>query len=482
MTDPPMRRPEPSPSGELSFDRFATSVLLVVATALAACSQVQPDFWWLLRAGKDIWHTGRVPLVDHYSYTAAGRDWPNHEWLWEATAYGLHHVGGMPLVALATAAVVCLTLRVILGLTAATGYVVPLVLAATIPLLSVSWTTRPQVTSLLLFAVTMLLLGRERHWLVPPLFLVWANLHAQVVMGGVLLATATGISALRWLRLRTEEERARTMRLALVTVVSAAATLVNPLGPGLWRYVLGANGRPGQHAIQEWHNAFELTPATVWFWAVAALVVVVALRRPERLRGWPAQVVVAGTLAMAPLAVLAIRNIPFFVVAAAPLLMTLLEFRTERAIGTVPRARQAVVASATLAALVVAAAWSFAPSALGWRPVPRGLQTAVRACPGHLFNGYEAGAALIWWVPDVKVFVDNRQDPYPAAVIDSLFATTRTGYRHVFGEYDVMCALTASDDPLGSYLQQDGWRATYVDRTESLWVPPSTPRATSATE
>lgn len=467
---------------DMSFDRFATCVLLGVAGGLAALSEVQPDFWWLLRAGQDIWHTGRVPLVDHYSYTAAGRDWPNHEWLWEASAYALHHVGGMPLVAASTALMVYLTLRVLLRLTEATGYVVPILLVTTVPLLSVSWTMRPQVTSLLLFSVTMLALRRDQLWWIPPLFLVWANLHAQVVMGGALLATATALAAVRWLRLRTGQERARVQRLVLVSAASAAATLVTPLGVGLWAYVLGANGRPGQHAIQEWHNAFEVNAAALWFWVVAGLVALAAVRRPERLRDWSAQVPLAGALAMAPLALLAVRNIPFFVVPAVPLLMTLLEFRTRRAIGTVPRAPLVLAAVGLVAAVAVAVTWAFGPRALGWRPVSPALASALRACPGNLFNGYETGSALIWWTPDVKVFVDNRQDPYPPQVIDSLFGLTRSNYRGVFDRYDVRCALTDADLPLASVLQAEGWRATYTSQTESLWVPPSTPLATTATE
>jgi hypothetical protein len=461
------------------FDVFATRMIQVAVTAVAAVSAVQSDFWWLLRAGRDIWHTGGVPLTDHYSYTASGRHWPNHEWLWEATAYALHSIGGMPLVALMVAAAVAVTLWALLRLTDATGYVVPVVLLVAVPVVSVSWTMRPQVTSLMLFALTMLLLARERYLLVPPLFLLWANLHAQVVMGGVLLTVATVIAALRWVRSRRADDRARVLRLAGTTVLAGAATLLNPLGTGLWSYVLDANGRPGQQAIAEWHNAFELNPAVLWFWAVLVTAVVASILRQDRLRGWQEQVAIGAALAMSPLAILAVRNIPFFVVAVMPLLMTVLEFETSRPTSRVRNARRVLITTTAVATAGVIAAWALAPTALGWRPVPSALAESVRQCPGHLFNGYDTGAALIWWVPEVKVFVDNRQDPYPAAVINSLFEITTSNYQTYFDRYDVDCALLSHQAPLSATLRADGWEQTYSGDDLSLWVAP---RATNASE
>ncbi len=463
----------------MGFDVFATRVFLVVAAALSATSAVQTDFWWLLRAGADFWHTGKVPLTEHYSYTADGRSWSNHEWLWEAIVYALHRVGGMPLVAVMVAGTVLATLSVLLRLTRATGYVVPVVLVLTVPLVSVSWTMRPQVTSIMLFVVTMWLLSRERYRLIPFVFLVWANLHAQVVMGGLLLVVATGLAAVRWLRGREPAERSRTLHLALTAAASALATLLNPLGPGLWAYVLGANGRTGQHAINEWHNSFEVIPPVVWFWAVVGVGLVAAVRRRERLRGWPEQVALAAAVAMFPLAVLAIRNIPFFVVAATPLLMTVLEFHPARPPGTVGQARRLLVAVAATAAVLVVSAWALVPAALGWRPVPPALAAGLRACPGHVFTAYNTGAPLIWWVPEVKVFVDNRQDPYPASVLGIALGSEAWSYHTLFAEYDIQCALIETDTSLAWDLHLGGWKQVYGYQELSLW---EAPRATTATE
>ena len=468
--------------GRLGFDVFATRILYVVTFALGCVATAQIDLWWLLRAGRDIWRTGHVPLTDHYSWTADGRFWSNHEWLWEAVAYALHHVGGMPMLAAWTGATVTATAWLMRHNSRATGYVVPIVLGIALPLMSVSWTIRPQVTSMLLFAVTMRLLARERYWWIPPTFLLWANLHAQVVMGGVLLGLTLVVALADAIRSRRPEARRRVVRLAVATVVSAAVTLATPLGPRLWSYVLDANGRPGQDRIAEWSTAFDSLVGAAILWPVLALAVVLAVRRRDRLRAWPDRVPAVAAVAMTPLAALAIRNIPFFVVAVVPLLMTLLEFRTREPIGLVGHWRGVLAGFAALTAAAVVAAWAAAPPKLAWHPVPSGLATALQACPGPLYNGYDSGAALIWFVPDVKVFVDNRQDPYPASVIDASMGLSVRDYPPVFSRFGVGCALLSPGSALSDALRHDGWTPTYEDSTSAVLVPPTSPRATSATE
>ncbi len=57
----------------------------------------------------------------------------------------------------------------------------------------------------------------------------------------------------------------------------------------------------------------------------------------------------------------------------------------------------------------------------------------VEACNAPIYNTYEGGGALIWFVPDKKVFIDNRQDPYPAALLSAAHRLETDGrYQPVF--------------------------------------------------
>ena len=77
----------------LSFEQLMVGLLFGALGAAACLMPAQSDTFWHLRAGEEIWRTLRVPLDEHYSFTAAGRPWPNHEWLWQAVSYGLVSAG-----------------------------------------------------------------------------------------------------------------------------------------------------------------------------------------------------------------------------------------------------------------------------------------------------------------------------------------------------------------------------------------------------
>src|SRR5258708_18259974 len=80
----------------LNFEQMAVGLLFVAIACGACMMHAQSDTYWHLRAGEDIWRTLSVPLTDSYSYTAAGRLWPDHEWLGLAGAYPLHGRRGFP--------------------------------------------------------------------------------------------------------------------------------------------------------------------------------------------------------------------------------------------------------------------------------------------------------------------------------------------------------------------------------------------------
>ena len=469
------------PNGSMPFDVFATRVLYVVALGVGCLSKVQGDLWWLLRAGKDIWHTQHVSLVDHFSSTAAGRYWPNHEWLWEVIAYALHAVGGLPLLTAVTGLTIAATVVVLRHVVPVTGYVVPIVMGAALPLMSITWTIRPEVTSLLLLAVTLFLVTHDRVVWIPPMFLLWANLHGEVAVGGVLLAVITVGAVAEALRFRTPEARVRASRLTVVLAASALATLATPLRGRLWTYVLGAGNRPQQNRIAEWATAFHLTVPAVLLWVPLVGAIILGILRRDRLASWSTRVPAYAACSMVPLALLAVRNVPFFVAAAVPLYLVLLEFHPRTPIGRVPRARTILVGGTVATAAAVATIWVAAPQALQWTPVSDRLAEAVRSCPGQLYNDYDEGAALVWWVPDVAVFVDNRQDPYPADVVDAAGGLDAMSYPAVFQRWHIRCAMVPASEPLEAALLHDGWRTTYSDGSTTVLVP-SSPRATDATK
>src|SRR6185369_10674238 len=74
-------------------------------------------------------------------------------------------------------------------------------------------------------------------------------------------------------------------------------------------------------------------------------------------------------------------------------------------------------AGLSIAVVIVALAWIAPAPSLGWRPVRPQAAAAITACGQPLYNAYNDGGELIWFVPEQKVFLDNRQDPYPLPLL-----------------------------------------------------------------
>jgi len=181
---------------------MAVAMLFVAFALRAALMPAQNDTFWHLRAGADIWATGEIPRVDHYSHTFAGAPWPDHEWLAQAAMFLVYRVGGMPGLELGATALVLAAAALMWRLT-----VGPLATRAIVTLIGLAlsswfWVLRPQVLTLFLLAVLLTMLVRERYRLIPVLFLIWANAHGGVVLGGLVLAAAWAAAVLRAWRAR----------------------------------------------------------------------------------------------------------------------------------------------------------------------------------------------------------------------------------------------------------------------------------------
>jgi hypothetical protein len=444
----------------LSFEQLALGALFVMLFARAAQAPAQNDTWWHLRAGRDVWR-GVLPTVERWSYTARGRAWPDHEWLSEAIFYPLHQIGGMPLLALLVAVVVTTTFALVWRLMEGPVLRRGLLVFLTLPVTLIVASLRPQVFSLLLLVVTVTLLARARFVWLPLVFLLWANLHGAVVVGGVVVA-AVLVTAFVW-------ERSRARPLLVCGALAGVATLLTPLGTGIVGLVFGMSNEAD---IVEWEPAWRSMPAGLVFGAVAVLtaaaVVVTARRRPLV---WADRVLMASAVAVLPLAVRYSRVMPMFVVVALPLLARGWQaWRPAR-----PRRDDRSVLHGVLLGVVVVlaiawvgAAWAGPSSTLDWEPLPAGAVAAVRACDGRVYNTFDDGAYLLWFAPEIPVFIDSRVDPFPDELLRRhIRDEARGNYQATFARYGITCALVPQVSATAHALQRDGWRVAYAD---DRWV------------
>jgi len=237
------------------------------------------DLWGHVRTGQLIWARRALPVVDPWSYTAPG-PWLNHTWLadvvlaaaWDALGNGgLLLVRAVPLLVLTGAFARAVWHRWPSPL----GTV--LLVAPTLTVLLQFVNMQPQSWTYALTAVVLLLLDAARQgriaaaWTLPPLLVVWANLHAGFLIGWGLAGFGL-VSLCLGAEAAPPPDARRRRALLLAALGVAAAPLVTPHGTRLFTYVATELNVP-HHTVLEWSPP----PGVVGAWIVTCTVASLAV-------------------------------------------------------------------------------------------------------------------------------------------------------------------------------------------------------------
>lgn len=233
-------------------------VLIAAVTTLVVT--VQPfrdsDVWWHLAIGRYILAHG-IPAQEPFSFLHAANPWVGQQWLYEVGLARLVALGGPGIASLAMGVVASSALLVAaLSIPpsrrpAGPWLAAALILGALIAAQLVG--VRGQVITLFGAAAVLYVVMRWREgstrWLLvlPPLFALWANLHAGFITGLVI-----GVVAMLCAR---PVERRRRVQLGGALALGAIATLLNPAGPALWGYVVSTFTNPTlTGVVTEWQS------------------------------------------------------------------------------------------------------------------------------------------------------------------------------------------------------------------------------------
>ena len=446
------------PREALSIDGFAMSLLFLTLGVVACLMPAQNDTWWLLRAGEEMWRSGRVMLHDEFTHTVSGRYWLNHEWGSQVLFYALYRTGGLPLLTAFCAGAVLSAWFLVSRLTRGPVAMRLLLIGGGAALTTAGWSLRAQTLTLACFAATLWILVRRRFlWLLPPLFLIWANLHGAVASGGLLIVAAVVASLC--------VARELLAKLLVVGALCFIATTSTPLGLSFWLDIPQSMERAKAIGIDEWRAPSLTNPADMPLWFAAVALGVLIVRNRRALASFEALTLAISSGLLLVLAMRGTRNFALFVLCAVPTAAMLIahDFSEPRAIGSPDQAsgaRPAVLMLYALACLAfVTFAWRAPLQRLGWDPLPREMTYAIQQCEGPLYNRYDEGGYLIWFAKERKVFMDSRQDPFPVEmVLDQIRLEASGEYESMFRRYGIRCALTPEGSPLAERLKRDGWQ------------------------
>jgi hypothetical protein len=434
----------------LSDEDLPAALLFIVLAAIACSIPAQSDTFYHLRAGRVMIESGQLLERELFSHATYGEAHPNHWWLSQLLFYGLYAVGGPLLLTVAAGGCALLAVAGAWRFTRGTAEVrllLLLILMLTLP----AWSVRPQVFSLLLMVVTIRLVLADRLAWLPLVMVLWANVHAVVVLG-IAVVCVVFVEALVW-------SRDRIGRTLWIAGASAAAPMVSPLGVHYWPYVLKVVREARMLGIYEYRSAFSLEVDAAALWLVIALLGGIAVRQWRTLatRDRGDRILLLASAVLAVSAAVSVRNTAFFAIAAAPALGRWTAVPLRRRSRPANRAAYAFITVAALAAIGgVSYRWRDGGTALGWRPFTPEALRAIRECPPPMYNGFNDGGLLIWFAPGQRVFVDGRSDAYPLELLlRASRAELRGDYKELFGEYRFNCAVVGAKSVIARALGSD---------------------------
>lgn len=482
----------------LSTRRLFFLVLLLVLFISTTREVTDPDFWWHLRAGQYIFETRTIPHTDIFSFTFAGREWITHEWLSEVLIYAVFKWLGWGGLVVAFALIVTVAFGISYANCEESGahplvswVAVMLGAATTAPV----WGVRPQMFSLLLTSIFMALLShylrgysRRFVWLLPPLMLLWVNLHGGYVLG--LALTMLALFGLVLDGLIEKQSLSEILRhvgpLAFAFIVCVLVVPLNPNGARMFSYPFETlSSTVMQEHIEEWfspnfHQARFLPLAALMFATFAALALSVRRVRLSELL----------MLCATGYAVLRSgRHLPIFAFAAIPLLAehASLWIKSHRpglrlaAPAKIVSRQQALLRSAVLV-LALGVGVMNVRQVMARQSHVEAQEFPVSAVefivaenpPGPIFNWYDWGGYLIWKLyPERRVYIDGRADVYGDAFIEEFLRASKGegDWRAPLRRFDVRTVIIKPDSPLASLLrQEEGWSKAFEDHQAVVFI------------
>lgn len=435
--------------------------------------------WWHLSTGRYVLQNHSIPHADPFSATIAGKPWTAHEWLSGVIFYLEYSLLGSAGLLLLTGFV--LTLAFWFAYQRSGGPLLGRILALALGLSTASpiFSVRPQIFTYLLASVFLFVLSRyfqdgsyKLLILLPLLTILWVNLHGGYALGLtlILLFAAGEIADSLGGQADPVTTKRRVGLLLLAFVACLIVVPLNPYGFAMYAYPLVTLHAWGnQTNIIEWQSPDFHLPIFRPLAALLFLTVAVLALSPKRPR--PSQVLLFVFFSFT--ALYSVRNLPFFVLVAFPLLAEHAHLPAWK----LPALRSGLQkAFQTAAVLLVAAVCAKIVSVriateLDWEhsrfPAHATSFLDAQKLPAPLFNSYDFGGYLIWRLyPRYQVYIDGRTDLYGHAFFDNFLQVyqVQADPRPTLDRQGIRTVLLEPNSSLASFLRtQTDWKRVYED-------------------
>ena len=458
-----------------------------------------------LLMGKIILQTHSVPKTNLFSYTYPNFPFINTHWLSEVIFYLITQAVGLPgllfiMSSIAALAVVIIILPILRHKHYAISVVAVLIASG---ILLERTDLRPEIFSFFFMSIFMTILWKNRahatKWLflLPLIELLWVNMHIYFIVGpiliGLFLLDSVMLNLFQHLKMQKIPKQVRDDKLLfLIFLLTCTATLVNPNGFAGALYPFTVFHNYG-YTIAENQNIFFLLNYGFRHWSyvffglgvLLLFILLIIKRKQTRPIDW-----LLG-LVFAYLAASAIRNLPLFVFATLPTLVSSMSYAVTSIDKSFAQNAKYKLLVTTYFPIGIFFCFGFmmylfiSTDELGFNVTP-GAQEGVdffiqNHLSGPIFNNFDIGSYLDYRLyPTEQVFVDGRPEAYPADFFQKVYIPMQqdpTIFKKVEQKYHFQTIFFSYTDQtpwaqqfLVSIMQDKNWQLVFLDSFSAIWV------------
>ncbi len=251
--------------------KFLNIILFLIGVLLLFKPPSDPDFGWHYKYGEYLFQNHQILRQNTFSYTSTDYVWANSYWVAELVLYILFISTGAVGMGLILSVIMSGIVIWLLDRVGAKGFGKSLSAILFFTLIGrTAVTVRPLYFSTLFLLVLIYILVHRRRWqfLLPPMFMLWANTHADFTIGLFIYAVFTAFELFQLLR--NYRQPHKLLSFTVFPVLSVLATLINPYGINLWTTLLKETHYFQFSHISEW-LPFDSSAMFIWFFTIFTL-------------------------------------------------------------------------------------------------------------------------------------------------------------------------------------------------------------------
>jgi hypothetical protein len=505
-------------------------LLILIGTIILFKPPTDPDFGWHYKYGEYIFQNRRVLRENIFSYTNTDYQWANSYWLSQLIMYiSVYYLGTSGLSLVLSLILSLITLKIFkknnVNLTAVS--ITFIFIASVLTVFMV--TVRPlYFSTLFMFILIHTLVEKKRSIkYLPFIFLLWANMHADFVIGLFVLGSyllfhffeKTGFpetdskiiinfwkkrkelsSYLKKVKkyflkiLKDGKSRSLIVKNFSVLIFCFLATFVNPYGAKLWGTLLKEITQPIKSFVAEWGPMGEINIEFIFLAFFLAIGLLSGISSKNISEGkysfWYRFLIVFFYI----LSLKSVYFIRIFIILSSFSILDRTNILKKDVLKAIPEATKRplrYILNPFLLFLFI----SIIPNLLFvlktscnvslWsklKSYPYEAVSYIRRnnIEGRMINDYSWGGYLIWQLPDYKTFIDGRmaawrtEDGYFMKDYQKIYyGTEKNGelLEKYLNQYDIKWALLKPEEKITDYLKEDKeWDVAFENEISIILV------------